>query len=217
MGWFVLGYCFVLSSFASSAAPRSHVGSAVVLGRGSWCWMGDHSAGWTVGAILPRSLENCISSKETTVANPVSIFSGGVVRRWRGMPRHASRLLPSLLSFRSVQVTNCLLLLGFLLFFCCFFFFPHHSDTAALSRSCQPLCLSFPIHACWGGMLDARVGDGMFSAPPRGVPWCYCPSPPCLALLLVSQGWHPHIPHVCCSHGCRLLPCQLLPSCANPP
>lgn len=55
-----------------------------------------------------------------TVANPASIFSGGVVSWWRGML--LTRLLPaplplpllaeSLLSFRSVQVTNCLRLLS---------------------------------------------------------------------------------------------------------
>lgn len=256
MGWFGLGSLGVLGGFFGFFPLLFCKLSCSPVLRGL-C----HDAGWEVvvpgrGVVVPTGpwepsafpgAWKIAFLAKMTAANPVSIFSGGVVSRWRGML--PARLLPaplllpllaeSLLSFRSVQVTNCLHLPGF--------FFPPtscRSDAAALFHHRQPPpCLGFPIHACqgrdalgwigqwgvWGGTLPRATlqgGEGLLLGAPSSAPktsiFYTSPGaasalqPPC-APLPASRGWHPHVPHVCYTHGCCLLACQPLPSCANTP
>lgn len=81
------GFIFIFFSFppARSPVPRGLGGDA---GKGTeepgrgWPWDPSFPGAWKIAFLL-----------KMTVANPASIFSGGVVSRWRGML--PARLLPA--------------------------------------------------------------------------------------------------------------------------
>lgn len=83
---------FFLSSRTLGCSPVLR-GLGAMPGRGRGTGQGGGDAARAVGSLLPGSLENCISCTDDSGQPSQSIFSGGVVSRWRGML--PARLLPA--------------------------------------------------------------------------------------------------------------------------